>query len=61
MLNSLKALWQDDSAQDIAEYALLLAVILVIVITVVTAIGTNANTIFKNAGDKLSSANAAGQ
>lgn len=56
MLDSLKTLWQDDSAQDIAEYALLLAVILVIVISVVTAIGKNANTIFQNAGDKLGSA-----
>jgi Flp pilus assembly pilin Flp len=61
MLDSLKTLWQDDSAQDIAEYALLLAVILVIVISVVTAIGTNANTIFKNAGDKLGSAAAGTQ
>jgi len=56
MLNTLKLLWQDDSAQDIAEYALLLAVILVIVITVVTAIGTNANTIFSKAADKLGAA-----
>jgi Flp pilus assembly pilin Flp len=56
MLDSIKLLWLDDSAQDIAEYALLLAVILVIVITVVTAIGTNANTIFSKAADKLSTA-----
>ena len=59
MYDSLKSLWQDDSAQDIAEYALLLAVILVIVITVVTAIGTNANSIFSKAAGKLSDANAA--
>jgi Flp pilus assembly pilin Flp len=52
----MKRLWQDDSGQDIAEYALLLAVILVIVITVVTAIGTNANTIFSKAADKLGTA-----
>jgi Flp pilus assembly pilin Flp len=59
MLDSLRLLWQDDSAQDIAEYALLLAVILVIVITVVTAIGTNANSIFSKAAKKLTDANAA--
>jgi Flp pilus assembly pilin Flp len=56
MLDSIKNFWQDDSAQDIAEYALLLAVILVIVITVVTAIGSNANTIFSKAADKLGTA-----
>jgi Flp pilus assembly pilin Flp len=56
MIDQLKSIWQDDSAQDIAEYALLLAVILVIVITVVTAIGTNANKIFQKAGDGLSTA-----
>jgi Flp pilus assembly pilin Flp len=56
MLDSIKTFWQDDSAQDIAEYALLLAVILVIVITVVTAIGSNANTIFSKAADKLGTA-----
>lgn len=59
MIDQLKNIWQDDSAQDIAEYALLLAVILVIVITVVTAIGTNANKIFQKAGDGLGSTAAA--
>ena len=56
MYETIKSMWQDDSAQDIAEYALLLAVILVIVVTVVTAIGTNANKIFDNASQKLSTA-----
>jgi Flp pilus assembly pilin Flp len=59
MYETIKSMWQDDSAQDIAEYALLLAVILVIVVTVVTAIGTHANQIFKNAGDQLGSTAAA--
>jgi Flp pilus assembly pilin Flp len=52
----LTRVWNDDDAQDIAEYALLLAVILVIVITVVTAIGTNANAIFSKASSGLTSA-----
>ena len=47
------------ASEDIAEYALLLAVILVIVISVVTAVGTNANTIFSKAAGKLNDANAA--
>jgi Flp pilus assembly pilin Flp len=46
-------MWANDDAQDIAEYALMLAVILVIVISVVTAIGTNANTIFSKAASGL--------
>jgi Flp pilus assembly pilin Flp len=45
--------WDNDDAQDIAEYALMLAVILVIVISVVTVVGTNANTIFSKVADKL--------
>jgi Flp pilus assembly pilin Flp len=53
MRQLLTHLWNDDDAQDIAEYALMLAVILVIVITVVTAIGTNANTIFSKAAAGL--------
>jgi Flp pilus assembly pilin Flp len=53
MRTLLTQIWANDDAQDIAEYALLLAVILVIVITVVTAIGTNANTIFSKAAAGL--------
>jgi Flp pilus assembly pilin Flp len=56
MRQLLSRVWNEDDAQDIAEYALLLAVILVIVITVVTAIGTNANTIFSKASAGLSNA-----
>ena len=56
MRTLLTRLWSDDDAQDIAEYALLLAVILVIVITVVTAIGTNANSIFSKAAAGLGNA-----
>jgi Flp pilus assembly pilin Flp len=56
MRQLLTRIWNNDDAQDIAEYALLLAVILVIVISVVTAIGTNANTIFSKASAGLSNA-----
>ena len=48
-----KQLWLDDQGQDIAEYALMLAVILVIVILAVQAIGTNANTVFSKAASAL--------
>jgi Flp pilus assembly pilin Flp len=53
MTDLLRNIWIDDDGQDIAEYALMLAVILVVVFATVQAIGTNANTIFKTAGDDL--------
>ncbi len=53
MLELLRNLWQDDEGQDIAEYALMLAVILLIVAATVTSIGTNANSVFSSAASKL--------
>ena len=46
MMEMLKKLWTEDDAQDIAEYAVMLAVILVIVIGTIRLIGTNANNAF---------------
>jgi Flp pilus assembly pilin Flp len=42
----LKQLWSDERGQDIAEYAVMLAVILVIVVGTVRLIGSNANNVF---------------
>src|ERR1019366_8799696 len=42
--NFLLELWQDESGQDIAEYAVMLAVILVIVVGTIRLIGSNATT-----------------
>jgi Flp pilus assembly pilin Flp len=53
MTEFLRNIWIDDEGQDIAEYALMLAVILVIVFGTVATIGTNANTIFGDAGNAL--------
>ncbi|HUR37735.1 MAG TPA: hypothetical protein VM009_07950 [Terriglobales bacterium] len=53
MTQLLNSIWKDDDGQDVAEYALMLAVILVVVFGAVQAIGTNANTIFTTAGDDL--------
>jgi Flp pilus assembly pilin Flp len=36
-------LWTDDTGQDIAEYALMLAVILVLVVGTLRLVGSNAN------------------
>jgi len=39
-------LWREEQGQDIAEYAVMVAVILVIVVGTVRLIGSNSNTIF---------------
>jgi Flp pilus assembly pilin Flp len=53
MSELIRNVWNNDEGQDIAEYALMLAVILVIVIVTVKAIGTNANTVFSRAASVL--------
>ena len=46
MREILKKLWAGEEGQDIAEYAVMLAVILVIVIGTIRLIGSNANNVF---------------
>lgn len=41
-------LWKGQEGQDIAEYAVMLAVILVVVVGTIRLIGSNANTVFSN-------------
>ncbi len=53
MQDLLKRLWNDDQGQDIAEYALMLTVILLIVVGAVSAIGTNAGAIFNRTATAL--------
>ena len=40
--------WKDEQGQDIAEYAVMLAVILVLVVGTIRLIGSNSNTVFSN-------------
>ena len=54
MMQLLWKVWNDDQGQDIAEYALMLTVILLIVAATVSSIGTTANSIFSNVATKLS-------
>jgi len=49
----LRKLWRHDEGQDIAEYAVMLAVILVIVVGTIRMIGSNANTVFSNTGSSI--------
>jgi Flp pilus assembly pilin Flp len=46
-------LWSGEEGQDIAEYAVMLAVILVIVVGTVRLIGSNANTVFSSVASSI--------
>jgi len=48
-----KRVWADEEGQDIAEYSVMLAVILVIVVGTVRLIGSNANNVFSQVGSSL--------
>jgi Flp pilus assembly pilin Flp len=49
----LERLWNDERGQDVAEYAVMLAVILVIVIGTVRLIGSNANNVFSQVSSAI--------
>ena len=49
----LRNLWSTDEGQDIAEYAVMLAVILVIVVGTIRLVGSNANSVFSNVASSI--------
>jgi Flp pilus assembly pilin Flp len=53
MFQLLTSLWSDEGGQDIAEYAVMLAVILVLVIGTVRLIGGNANNVFSSVASNV--------
>ena len=53
MKTLLSRLMRDESGQDIAEYAIMLAVILIIVVGTVRLIGGNANNTFSSVASSL--------
>ena len=53
MSYSYRNLWSDQEGQDIAEYSVMLAVILVIVVGTVRLIGSNAGNIFSQVGSAI--------
>ena len=53
MPNMIRRLWSDEAGQDIAEYAVMLAVILVLVVGTVRLIGSNANNAFSSVASSL--------
>jgi Flp pilus assembly pilin Flp len=46
-------LWSNEEGQDVAEYSVMLAVILVIVVGTVRLIGSNAGNIFSQVGSSI--------
>lgn len=53
MSTLLQNLWLDQQGQDIAEYSVMLAVVLVIVVGTVRLIGSNAGNIFSQVGSSI--------
>ncbi len=45
--------WKDDKGQDIAEYAVMLAVLLVLVVGTIRSVGTNANKAFSSVASTI--------
>jgi Flp pilus assembly pilin Flp len=53
MGNWLDKLWTNEDGQDVAEYSVMLAVILVIVVGTIRLIGSNASNIFSQVGSGI--------
>jgi Flp pilus assembly pilin Flp len=53
MAELMRRIWSEDQGQDIAEYAVMLAVILVLVVGTIRLIGTNANNAFSSVASSI--------
>ena len=53
MTNWLRRLWSEEQGQDIAEYAVMMAVILVIVVGTIRLIGGNSNNVFSSVSSSI--------
>ena len=53
MATLLQNICNDDLGQDVAQYAVMLAVILVIVVGTIRLIGSNANNVFSSVGSAI--------
>jgi Flp pilus assembly pilin Flp len=54
MVNLIHRLWSDEQGKDIAEYAVMLAVILVLVVGTIRLIGGDANNAFSSVASSIS-------
>jgi Flp pilus assembly pilin Flp len=53
MKKFVRSLWNNQDGQDIAEYAVMLAVILVIVVGTIRLVGSNANNVFSSVASSV--------
>ncbi len=53
MSELIRRVWSEDAGQDIAEYAVMLAVILVLVVGTIRLIGSNANNAFSSVASSI--------
>ena len=53
MKKFLQTLWSNQQGQDIAEYAVMLAVILVVVVGTIRLVGSNANNVFSSVASSV--------
>ena len=53
MINVVRTIWKDDRGQDIAEYAVMLALVLVLVVGTIKLVGSNANNAFSSVASSL--------
>jgi len=49
----MKRLWSEEQCQDIAEYAVMLAVILVLVVGTIRLIGGSSNNVFSSVASSI--------
>jgi Flp pilus assembly pilin Flp len=53
MSELIQRIWSEDQGQDIAEYAVMLAVILVLVVGTIRLVGSNANNVFSSVASSV--------
>jgi Flp pilus assembly pilin Flp len=49
----IRRMWTEEQGQDIAEYAVMVAVILIIVVGTIRLIGSNSNTVFSSVASAI--------
>jgi Flp pilus assembly pilin Flp len=52
-MSHLRELWSNEAGEDVAEYSVMLAVVLAIVVGTVRLIGANANQVFSHVGSAI--------
>jgi Flp pilus assembly pilin Flp len=52
-MDHLRSLWSNEQGEDVAEYSVMLAVVLVIIMGTIHLIGTNANQVFSQVGSAI--------